>query len=123
MNLKSIVARVTRRPARDGKVPLKVYGAVWHNDARKIQGVEVRLDEGPWRAAQVEEAPQSDANYCWRFFSLDLGAVPAGKHQLVSRALDVDGHVQPAADDDEIALKKTYWEAYQQWPREIEVSV
>jgi hypothetical protein len=23
--------------------------------------------------------------------------------------------------DDEIALKKTYWEAYQQWPREIEL--
>jgi hypothetical protein len=29
--------------------------------------------------------------------------------------------VQPAPGDDEIALKKTYWEAYQQWPREIVV--
>ncbi len=31
------------------------------------------------------------------------------------------GRIQPVASDDEIALKKTYWEAYQQWPREIEV--
>ncbi len=123
MNLKSIVARVTRRPARDGKVPLKVYGAVWHHDARKIKGVEVQLGDGPWRPAKVEEAPQPEADYCWRFFSLDLGTVEPGKHKLVSRALDVNGHVQPAAEDDEIALKKTYWEAYQQWPREIEVSV
>jgi hypothetical protein len=29
--------------------------------------------------------------------------------------------MQPAAEDDEIALKKTYWEAYEQWPREIDV--
>ena len=28
----------------------------------------------------------------------------------------------PRAEDDEIALKKTYWEAYQQWPREIELT-
>jgi len=40
----------------------------------------------------------------------------------VSRAIDAHGRVQPTADEDEIALKKTYWEAYQQWPREIEVS-
>jgi DMSO/TMAO reductase YedYZ molybdopterin-dependent catalytic subunit len=29
MNLKSVVARVTRRPTKDGKVSLKAYGAVW----------------------------------------------------------------------------------------------
>ena len=39
----------------------------------------------------------------------------------MSRAIDINGRVQPSQDDDEIALKKTYWEAYQQWPREIEL--
>ena len=29
INLKSVIARVTRRPAAGGKVPLKAYGAVW----------------------------------------------------------------------------------------------
>jgi hypothetical protein len=33
----------------------------------------------------------------------------------------VNGRVQPTAEDDEIKLKKTYWEAYEQWPREIEL--
>ena len=55
------------------------------------------------------------------FFSIDLGDVQPGKHTAVSRAIDVKGQVQPSAEDDEIALKKTYWEAYQQWPREIEL--
>ena len=33
-----------------------------------------------------------------------------------------DDGIQPTAEDDEIALKRTYWEAYQQWPREIEIT-
>ena len=121
MNLKSIVARVTRLAARDGKIPLKAYGAVWNSDAERIKGVEVQLDDGPWHAARIDKAPATDSQYCWRFFSVDLGNVAPGKHRLVSRATDRDGKVQPTAEDDEIALKKTYWEAYQQWPREIEL--
>ena len=42
-------------------------------------------------------------------------------HALVSRGIDANGRVQPSAQDDEIALKKTYWEAYPQWPRTIQV--
>ena len=49
MNLKSIVARVTQRPAVDGKIPLKAYGAVWHTDSARIDGVQVQLDGGEWR--------------------------------------------------------------------------
>jgi hypothetical protein len=40
---------------------------------------------------------------------------------VVSRAIDENGRVQPDPKDDEIALKKTYWEAYQQWPRVIDI--
>jgi hypothetical protein len=116
MNLKSVIARVTRRATVDGRVPLKVYGAVW-GDGTPITAVEVQLDDGPWRPAQLDEAPLE--TYSWRFFSLDLGPVPPGKHVLVSRAKDARGRVQPSSQDDEIALKRTYWEAYQQWPRTI----
>lgn len=57
------------------------------------------------------------------FFSIDLGPLEPGKHTVVSRAIDRNGRIQPSAEDDEIALKKTYWEAYQQWPREIELEL
>ncbi len=118
MNLKSVVARVTRRPTKDGKVPLKAYGAVW-GDGTPIKEVEVRLDDGDWRVATIDEKPFKQ--FSWRFFSIDLGDIAPGKHTVVSRAIDEKGRVQPTAEDDEIALKKTYWEAYQQWPRTIDV--
>lgn len=118
MNLKSIIARVTRRPAGNGTMPVKAYGAVW-NDGTPIQKVEVKVDDGPWQPAELDEEPR--AEFCWTFFSFDAGNLKPGKHTLVSRATDVDGNVQPTADDPEIANKKTYWEAYQQWPREIEL--
>lgn len=118
MNMKSVIARVTSRPAKEGATPLKAYGAVW-GDGTPIKSVEVKVDEGPWRPAKLDDKPVE--KFSWRFFSIDLGPVPAGKHTLVSRGIDAAGRVQPAASDDEIALKKTYWEAYQQWPREIEL--
>ena len=118
MNLKSMIARVTRRPTKNGQVPLKAYGAVW-GDGTPIKTVQVQLDSGEWRDARLDEKPLE--KYCWRFFSIDLGSVAPGKHTLVSRGVDANGRVQPSAQDDEIALKKTYWEAYQQWPRTIQV--
>lgn len=117
MNIKSVIARVTSRSAKEGAA-LKAYGAVW-GDGTPIKTVEVKVDDGPWRPAKLDEKPVE--KFSWRFFSIDLGVVPAGKHTLVSRGIDASGRVQPAASDDEIALKKTYWEAYQQWPREIEL--
>ncbi len=118
MNLKSIVARVTRRETVGGLVPAKAYGAVWSNGTA-IAKVEVQVDGGDWKQAKLDAEPR--AQFCWTFFSLDLGKLTAGEHTVVSRAIDVNGRVQPGAEDDEIALKKTYWEAYQQWPREIDL--
>jgi len=118
MNLKSMIARITRQPTADGVVPAKAYGAVW-GDGTPIAKVEVKVDDGQWREAAIDAEPRS--KYCWTFFSIDLGGLSPGKHTVVSRAIDVNGRVQPSAEDDEIALKKTYWEAYQQWPRKIEL--
>lgn len=118
MNVKSMTARVMRRPEENGRVPLKAYGAAW-GDGTEITKVEVRLDDGPWKEAKLDDEPRS--KYCWRFFSIDLGTIEPGKHTVVSRATDAKGRVQPTEDDDAIALKRTYWEANQQWVREIEV--
>jgi DMSO/TMAO reductase YedYZ molybdopterin-dependent catalytic subunit len=118
MNLKSVVARVTRLPANDGKVPLKAYGAVW-GDGTPLQKVEVKLDDGPWREAKFDAEPME--KFSWRFFSIELGGVAPGKHVVVSRAIDQNGRTQPTAQDDEIALKKTYWEAFEQWPRTVNI--
>ena len=119
LNLKSIIARVTRGPLQNGQVPCKAYGAVW-GDGTEITRVEVQVDGGEWRPAKLDAEPQSQ--FSWTFFSIDLGGLPPGKHTLVSRGVDARGRSQPAATDDEIALKKTYWEAYAQWPREIELA-
>jgi DMSO/TMAO reductase YedYZ molybdopterin-dependent catalytic subunit len=119
MNLKSIVARVTRRATKEGLVPAKAYGAAWNNGTA-IAKVEVKTDGGPWRPATLDAQPRS--KYCWTFFSIDLGDLKPGKHTVTSRAIDVSGRVQPTTDDDEIALKKTYWEAYQQVAREFELT-
>ena len=119
MNLKSIIARITRRASEDnGLVPVKVYGAAW-DDGTGIERVEVKLDDGEWQTAKLDA--ETRAKYSWVFFSIDLDRLIAGKHTLVSRAIDVNGRIQPSAAADEIVLKKTYWEAYQQWPREIEL--
>lgn len=118
MNLKSIIARVTRGKTNNALVPVKAYGAVWHNGTA-IKKVEVQVDGGKWREATLAKEPRS--KFCWTFFSIDLGGLKPGKHTLVSRGIDVNGRVQPTEKDDEIALKKTYWEAYQQWPREIDL--
>ena len=118
MRLKSIVARVTRRPAQRGKIPLKAYGAAWGDDT-PIRKVQVQVDDGEWRDAVLDEEPRH--KYCWVFFSIDLGLRSPGKHTVVSRAIDANGRIQPSSEDDEIALKKTYWEANQQWVREIEL--
>ena len=116
IQLKSAVARVTRLPTFDGKVPAKAFGVAW-DDGTGIAKVEVKIDEGPWRVAKLSDEPRS--KYGWTFFSIDLGQLLPGRHSVVSRATDTSGRVQPSAQDDEIALKKTYWEANQQWPRMI----
>ena len=120
MNLKSIIARVTRSASDDSaeEIATRAYGAAW-DDGTGIAKVEVKVDDGDWQLAQLHSEPRS--KHSWVFFSIDLGKLKADKHTLVSRAIDVNGRVQPSADDDEIALKKTYWEAYQQWPREIDL--
>jgi hypothetical protein len=82
--------------------------------------VEVKIDDGEWQPASLARSPA--AKYAWTFFSFGWRKPGSGEHTLVSRAIDDAGRVQPAADDPEIRLKRTYWEANQQWPRRIRIA-
>jgi len=61
MNLKSIIARVIRRPTENGLVRTKAHGAVW-SDGTEIKRVEVKVDDGKLQPAQLHDVPHS--KYC-----------------------------------------------------------
>lgn len=89
-NMKSAVARVTR--VRDGgRWTYTAHGAVW-GGASPVARVDVQVDGGEWRAAEVEP---SRGRYAWRLWSIPLGELAPGPHTLASRATDAEGRVQP----------------------------
>lgn len=114
MDVKSVIARALR--LRDGTV--RLMGAAW-TDGTPLQRVEVKIDDGSWMPATIQRSPE--AKYSWKFFSFEWRQPASGEHRVVSRATDTEGRVQPSADDPEIKLKRTYWEANQQWTRKIKV--
>jgi DMSO/TMAO reductase YedYZ molybdopterin-dependent catalytic subunit len=114
MDVKSIIARAAKLPNET----IRLTGAAW-GDGTPIKSVEVKIDDGPWMPARIDRSPRD--RYTWRFFTFDWRNPAPGEHQVVSRATDAEDRVQPAADDPAIALKRTYWEANQQWPRKLKI--
>jgi DMSO/TMAO reductase YedYZ molybdopterin-dependent catalytic subunit len=110
--LKSVTAKVT---AKDGKH--RIYGAAW---GRPIQRVEVRIDEGPWRAAAIDR--EREHEFAWKFWQLNWEDAAAGEHTITSRAIDRAGQIQPAMSDPVIANKRTYWESNGQITRRIRIA-
>ena len=115
IDVKSIVARAVQM--KNGTV--RLTGAAW-GDGTPIKTVEVKIDDGPWQSATIDRSPRD--KYTWRFFTYDWKNPEPGEHKVVSRAIDADGRIQPAADEPAIKMKKTYWEANQQWPRKIKIA-
>jgi DMSO/TMAO reductase YedYZ molybdopterin-dependent catalytic subunit len=115
IDVKSIIARAVR--LNNGTV--RLTGAAW-GDGTPIKRVEVKVDDGNWQPAEIDRSPRD--KYTWRFFTYDWKNPEPGEHKIVSRAIDAEGRVQPSVDDPEIKLKKTYWEANQQWPRKIKIA-
>jgi len=111
MNLKSVVARVTRQGNTH-----RVTGFVL-NDGTPLQSVEVRIDNGSWQEAQIDQ--QSSA-YSWKLFHFDWKGAGPGDHTIVSRATDINGHVQPPME--EMPEKVSSWENFAQFPRTINIS-
>ncbi len=111
IQLKSSIIRVTRR---DGSH--RITGFVL-NDGTPLESVEVKIDNGPWRAAQID--PES-SQYSWKLFYLDWDGATPGEHTLVSRVTDINGKVQATVD--EMPEKPSRWENYAQFPRTVMIS-
>lgn len=68
-----------------------VAGVAWAQH-RGISGVELRVDDGPWRRAELASQPSVDA---WRQWWVPWEATP-GRHRLTVRATDGTGATQTA---------------------------
>jgi len=111
IHLKSSIVRITKRDDS-----YRVTGFVL-NDGTPLKSVEIKIDDGPWRKAEID--PDS-SKFSWKLFYLDWDDAMAGEHTLVSRVTDVNGHVQATAD--QMPEKPTRWENYAQFPRKVTIS-
>jgi hypothetical protein len=93
-----------------------VHGFVL-NDGTPLKAVEVKIDDGPWRAATVEP---NTSRYAWKLFMYRWDGAGPGEHTLVSRVTDATGRVQPTVT--ELESKLTSLENNAQWPRKVAVS-
>jgi len=106
--VKSVIARVTRLDDE-----FRVFGAAW-TDGTPLRGVEVRIDDGPWSAADLETSGNPHA---WTFFTFRTRGLSPGDHTVVSRATDAEGRTQPV----DLNNKVTRWENNELFERAIRV--
>jgi DMSO/TMAO reductase YedYZ molybdopterin-dependent catalytic subunit len=114
IDVKSVVARAAR--LKNGDV--RFSGAAW-TDGTPLKGVELKIDDGGWTPVSIQ--PKLESRYAWKFWQYDWKNPAPGEHKVVSRAIDADGRMQPSGDDPAIKMKRTYWEANQQWIRTIRI--
>jgi len=107
--VKSVVARVTRSGNQ-----FRIFGAAW-SDGTPLDRVEVRIDDGAWRAATLD---RPDDPHSWTFFTGVAEGLEPGEHTVVSRAIDAEGRTQPV----DLEMKKTRWENNELFLRTIEIS-
>jgi DMSO/TMAO reductase YedYZ molybdopterin-dependent catalytic subunit len=117
INVKSITARTIRQA--DGNV--RVEGAAW-TDGTPLESVQLSIDGGTWVDTALQPPPADTTPHTWTFWSYTWPSPTPGTHTIVSRAIDAKGRVQPSAEDPQIAMKRTYWEANQQVVREVQLS-
>ncbi|MEU9831351.1 molybdopterin-dependent oxidoreductase [Streptosporangium sp. NPDC048047] len=84
--------------------PVMVAGTAWAQH-RGIAAVEVGIDDGPWRQAQLAATPGPDT---WRQWKLPWNATP-GRHRLQVRAVDATGAVQTSRRAPTIPDGATGW--------------
>ena len=117
VRLKSAPVKVVRMGNR-----YVVVGAAW---GAPIDRVEVRIDNGPWTAADLVDRPprgKRSRGYTWNFWTFHWGTVSPGEHRVTSRAFDADGNMQPSPDDPFLASRRTYWEANGHITRRVLIS-
>jgi DMSO/TMAO reductase YedYZ molybdopterin-dependent catalytic subunit len=111
MQLKSMVARVTRR----GETCTVTGFAL--TDGTPLSAIEVSIDKGPWRAATLDK---NNPRHSWKLFTYQWDDLKPGEHTIVSRAIDINGNIQPT--ESELESKKTRWENNGQYLRKVLVS-
>ena len=111
MRLKSFIARVSTDGSR-----YDVFGVVL-NDGTPIRSVEVKVDDGNWEQATLD--PATSSKYSWKFFNYEWRSATPGEHTITSRVTDVNGQVQPTAED--LETKRTFLERNAQMPRTVMV--
>jgi len=74
--------------------PVEIFGRAWSGGAVPIAKVEVAVD-GRWHEATLDPAADK---YAWRGWRFTWKAEP-GEHQLMCRATDANGAVQPMEAD------------------------
>jgi DMSO/TMAO reductase YedYZ molybdopterin-dependent catalytic subunit len=112
-NLKSVIARVTRRRAGE-RLEYKIAGAAWGGPA-KIDRIEVQIDGGPWHDAIID---QRNGDAAWVLWSMTWRDPGPGEHVLVSRAINTRGDVQPTHEELREKLISNR-EDNGQWPRRV----
>ena len=110
INLKSFIVRVTRLGGQH-----RIQGFVL-NDGTPLESIEVKIDDGPWQRAEMN--PRS-SKYSWKLFSFNWDNATPGDHTIVSRVTDVNGNVQPTAE--EFPEKVSNWENFAQAPRTLRI--
>ncbi|HEX6683815.1 MAG TPA: molybdopterin-dependent oxidoreductase [Candidatus Limnocylindrales bacterium] len=80
-----------RDGARVNAGDVVVAGVAWAQH-RGITNVEVRVDDGPWRPAELASTVSPDT---WRQWIFRWQGAPSGKHTISVRAADATGTVQP----------------------------
>jgi DMSO/TMAO reductase YedYZ molybdopterin-dependent catalytic subunit len=88
---------------RAGRV---VLGGVAWAQTRGIERVEVRIDDRPWREAELADARNDDT---WRQWTLAWDATDPGLHTISVRATDRTGETQPEARRDPLPDGATGW--------------
>jgi len=116
-NLKSVIARVTRRAVAE-RFEYKIAGAAWGGPAR-IDRIEVQIDGGVWLRASID---QRAGDAAWVLWSTPWREPAAGEHILVSRAINARGDIQPTRDEMREKLVSNR-EDNSQWPRRIIIEV
>ena len=110
INMKSAIVRVTRNGPQ-----YHIQGFAL-TDGTALRAIEVKVDDGPWQAAEIN--PRS-SKYSWKLFNFTWNNPSPGEHTIVSRAIDVNGKVQPTVE--EFPEKVSNWENFAQFPRTIRI--
>ncbi|HEX9258154.1 MAG TPA: molybdopterin-dependent oxidoreductase, partial [Acidimicrobiales bacterium] len=83
-----------RGRAKLGRGTVALAGVAWATHVG-IDRVEIRVDDGDWRSAELAAVPSSDTWRLWRY-DWDTSGVSAGSHDLTVRATNSAGVTQPA---------------------------